>query len=117
MWKKEYKKFEGLTPKKYEEYRYGLNNHGVFVYEERPTIDHAGIMEIMYIDSDDGCLIFSSVNDRFEDHGMQVRPIDCEWADVTVDTLEEIANTMDDFLMTDKERLNQHTKLVDDYRE
>ncbi len=117
MWKKEYKKFEGLTPKKYEKYRYGLGKQGTFIYKEEPTIDHSGIMEIMYLDSDDGCLIFSSVNDRFENRGVQVKPIDCQWADITVDTLKKITHDMDAFFMTDEARLKKHAELVDTYEE
>jgi hypothetical protein len=93
MWKEEYSKFKGLTKETYDEYRYGLTSSGYWIYDE---IDENGIgtLEILYLDSDDGCLLISSENDRFEESGMQIKPIGCRWADIRPKTLREITCIM-----------------------
>ena len=104
MWKDEYSKFTGLTKKTYEEHRYGLTSSGYWVYEDDPDEDGMGTLEILYLDSDDGCLIFSSENDRFEEDGMQIKPIGCQWADITPKTLREITEIMSKFITAREKR-------------
>tara|TARA_R110000744_G_C19124915_1_gene536390 strand:+ start:147 stop:482 length:336 start_codon:yes stop_codon:yes gene_type:complete len=104
MWKEKYSKFMGLTKKTYEEYRYGLDSHGYWIYQEEPDEESAGKLEILYLDSDDGCLLFSSGNDRFAEGGMQIKPIDCQWADITPKNLREITGIMSKFIATSQER-------------
>jgi hypothetical protein len=98
MWKDEYSKFMGLTEKTYEEYRYGLTSHGYWIYQEEPDEESTGTLEILYLDSDDGCLIFSSKNDIFGENGMQIKTIGCQWADITPKTLREITGIMSKFI-------------------
>ena len=98
MWKDEYRKFTDLTEKTYEEYRYGLALYGYWIYQEEPDEESTGTLEILYLDSDDGCLLFSSGNDRFAEGGMQIKPIDCRWADITPKTLREITGIISKFI-------------------
>ena len=100
MWKEKYSKFIGLTKKTYEEYRYGLTSHGYWIYQEEPDVDSMGELQILYLDSDDGCLLFSSESDRFQASGMQIKPIGCQWADITPKTLREITGIMSKFIAT-----------------
>ena len=104
MWKDEYTKFTGLTKKIYEEYRYGLALYGYWIYQEEPDEESTGTLEILYLDSDDGCLLFSSQNDRFEEDGMQIKAIGCQWADITPKNLREITGIMSKFIATSQER-------------
>ena len=97
MWKDEYSKFTGLTKKIYEEYRYGLGLHGYWIYEEEFDEENSSTLEILYLDSDDGCLLFSSENDIFQ-RGMQIKPIGCQYADITTKTLREITGIMSKFI-------------------
>jgi len=111
MWKEKYSKFIGLTKKTYEEYRYGLTSYGYFIYREEPDADSMGELQILYLDSDDGCLLFSSENDRFEESGMQIKPIGCQWADITPKTLREITGIMSKFMATNQERYEKMREL------
>ena len=121
MWKEEYREFIspngiGLTEKIYDKYRYGLNSYGYFIYQEKPGIESMGTLKILYLDSDDGCLLFSSENDRFEGEGMQIKPIDCQYADITPKTLRQITVIMNKFLATFEERYEEMCELSVDER-
>jgi hypothetical protein len=98
MWKDEYSKFTGLTKKIYEEYRYGLGLYGYWVYEDDPDEDGMGTLEILYLDSDDGGIIFSSENDIFPEKGMQIKLMGSQYADITTKTLREITGIMSKFI-------------------
>ena len=105
MWKDEYIKFTGLTKKTYEEYRYGLASHGYWIYKDDPDEDGMGILEILYLDSDDGCIIFSSENEIFELEGMQIKFIGgCQYVDIRSDVLSEITELMTTFLEFQEEK-------------
>ena len=97
MWKEKYSKFIGLTEKTYEEYRYGLTSHGYWIYREEPDVDSMGELQILYLDSDDGCILFSSGNDVFEEEGMQIKLIGCQYADIRSNALREITEIMSTF--------------------
>ena len=98
MWKEEYSKFTGLTEKIYDEYRYGLTSSGYWIYQEEPGEDGIGTLEILYLDSDDGCILFSSGNDVFGEEGMQIKLIGCQYADIRSNALREITEIMSKFL-------------------
>jgi hypothetical protein len=104
MWKDEYNKFTGLTKKIYEEYRYGLGLYGYWIYEEDPDEDGMGILEILYLDSDDGCIIFSSENEIFPENGMQIKLIGCQYTDISTKTLREITGIMSKFMTARRKR-------------
>ena len=93
MWKKEYSRFEGLTKETYDKYRYGLTHSGYFIYRDE---DEYGIetLEILYLDCDDGCILFSSGNDIFGEEGMQIKLIGCQYADIRLSALKEITEIM-----------------------
>ena len=94
MWKEEYSRFEGLTKETYDEYRYDLARSGYFIYKDEP--DEYGIetLEILYLDCDDGCILFSSGNDIFGEEGMQIKLIGCQYADIRLSALKEITEIM-----------------------
>ena len=98
MWKDEYSKFKGLTKETYEEYRYGLSSYGYWVYEDDPDEDGFGSMEILYLDSDDGGIIFSSRNDIFPEKGMQIELLGSRYADISTKILREITGVMSKFI-------------------
>jgi hypothetical protein len=104
MWKDEYNKFTGLTKKIYEEYRYGLGLYGYWIYEEDPDEDGMGILEILYLDSDDGCIIFSSENEIFPENGMQIKLIGSQYTDISTKTLREITGIMSKFMTARQKR-------------
>ena len=104
MWKEEYSRFEGLTKETYDEYRYGLTSSGYFIYRGNLDEDGIGTLEILYLDSDDGCILFSSVNDVFEEEGMQIKLIGCQYVDIRSDALSEITELMNTFLEFQKEQ-------------
>ena len=88
MWKEEYSRFKGLTKVIYEEYRYDCLSSGYFINK-----DDAGILEILYLDSDNGCILFSKKN-SFDEEGMRLKLIDCGLADIRVDILSQITKMM-----------------------
>ena len=104
MWKEEYSRFEGLTKETYDEYRYGLTSSGYFIYRGDLDEDGIGTLEILYLDSDDGCMLFSSGNDVFEEEGMQIKLIGCQYVDIRSDALSEITELMNTFLEFQKEQ-------------
>jgi len=104
MWKEEYSRFEGLTKETYDKYRYGLTHSGYFIYRDEP--DEYGIetLEILYLDCDDGCILFSSENDIFGEEGMQIKLIGCQFADIRSKTLGEITRIISKFVATRQKR-------------
>ena len=94
MWKEEYSRFEGLTKETYDKYRYGLTHSCYFIYTGEP--DEYGIetLEILYLDCDDGCILFSKENDIFGEEGMQIKLIDCQYADIRSNVLSQITDIM-----------------------
>ena len=104
MWKEEYSKFTGLTKETYDEYRYGLASSGYWIYKDEPDEDGIGTLEILYLDSDDGCILFSSGNDVFGEEGMQIKLIGCQYADIRSNALREITEIMSTFLEFQEEK-------------
>tara|TARA_R110000824_G_scaffold384703_1_gene578787 strand:+ start:276 stop:614 length:339 start_codon:yes stop_codon:yes gene_type:complete len=96
MWKKEYSRFEGLTKEIHDEYRYDLARSGYWICDEDE--DGFRTLEILYLDSDDGCILFSSENEIFEEEGMQIKLIDCQWVDIRSRVLIEITELMNKFV-------------------
>ena len=76
MWKDEYSRFKGLTKKIHDEHRYDLSRFDYWICDR----DEDGFrrLEILYLDSD----------------GMQIKLIDCQWADIRADLLSEITELM-----------------------
>ena len=105
MWKEEYSRFEGLTKETYDKYRYGLTHSGYFIYSDEPDEDGLTTLEILYLDSDDGCILFSSENEIFELEGMQIKFIGgCQYVDIRSDVLSEITELMTTFLEFQEEK-------------
>ena len=105
MWKEEYSRFEGLTKETYDKYRYGLTHSGYFIYSDEPDEDGLTTLEILYLDSDDGCILFSSGNEIFELEGMQIKFIGgCQYVDIRLDVLREITELMTTFLEFQEEK-------------
>lgn len=102
MWKDEYSRFQGLTEEIYYEYRYGMSSYGYWIYQEEfdEEIDEEdyGVIEILYLDSDDGGIIFSSENDIFPEKGMQIKMIGSRYADISTKVLREITGIMSKFM-------------------
>ena len=98
MWKDEYSKFKGLTKETYEEYRYGLTSSDYWVYQEELDEEDSEVIEILYLDSDDGGIIFSSRNDIFPEKGMQIELIGSRYADISTKILREITGVMSKFI-------------------
>ena len=96
MWKEEYSRFEGLTKEIHDEYRYDLARSGYWICDEDE--DGFRTLEILYLDSDDGCILFSSENEIFEEEGMQIKLIDCQWVDIRSRVLIEITELMNKFV-------------------
>lgn len=92
MWKEEYSRFKGLTKEIYDEHRYDLARSGYWICDE----DEDGFrrLEILYLDSDGGCILFSKENEIFGEEGMQIKLIDCQWADIRSDVLSQITKMM-----------------------
>tara|TARA_R110001583_G_scaffold131882_3_gene283711 strand:- start:31 stop:339 length:309 start_codon:yes stop_codon:yes gene_type:complete len=92
MWKDEYSRFKGLTKKIHDEHRYDLSRFDYWICDR----DEDGFrrLEILYLDSDGGCILFSKENEIFGEEGMQIKLIDCQWADIRADLLSEITELM-----------------------
>tara|TARA_R100001244_G_scaffold28305_3_gene27622 strand:- start:2124 stop:2429 length:306 start_codon:yes stop_codon:yes gene_type:complete len=88
MWKEEYSRFKGLTKEIHDAYEYDLARSGYWICDE----DEDGFrrLEILYLDSDGGCILFSKENEIFGEEGMQIKLIGCQWADIRSDVLGEI---------------------------
>ena len=55
-------------------------------------------MEILYLDSDDGGIIFSSRNDIFPEKGMQIKLMGSRYADISTKILRKITGVMSKFI-------------------
>ena len=97
-WKDEYSRFQGLTEEIYYEYRYGMSSYGYWIYQEEFDEEDYGVIEILYLDSDDGGIIFSSENDIFPEKGMQIELIGSRYADISTKVLREITGIMSKFI-------------------
>ena len=98
MWKDEYSRFKGLTKETYEEHRYGLTSSDYWVYQEELDEEDSEVIEILYLDSDDGGIIFSSEKDIFPEKGMQIKLMGSQYADISTKTLREITGIMSKFI-------------------
>ena len=54
------------------------------------TTLHDGDWHVLYFDSDSGCALFSSPCEMFEEDGIKLELIDCNYCDITFSTLKVI---------------------------
>tara|TARA_R100000742_G_C4268938_1_gene87360 strand:- start:147 stop:476 length:330 start_codon:yes stop_codon:yes gene_type:complete len=83
-----YEKF-GLTEEEYNKLRYGFLPQFVLHTDENSS-------SALYFDGDDGVSLFENPSEVFDDLGFSIKLIDCDYCDMSMTDMLEIAHTLDD---------------------
>ena len=84
-----YKEF-GLSEKEYKRHRFSMID-GFYVKEE------AHQCRVLYLDGDDGAVVFTKPAEVFDTEGFKMELIDCTYCDVSSSDMIDILALFDDF--------------------
>ena len=82
-----------LTEEEYNKRRHGFLAHFVIHTD-------ANSSAALYFDGDDGVVLFQNPSEVFDELGFSIRLIDCEYCDISMTDMLEIAHTLDDLKET-----------------
>ena len=51
-------------------------------------------LAVLYFDNDEGGVLFSTVNDNFEEHGFCIKLLDCSYCDIPFDNMAYIVGVL-----------------------
>jgi hypothetical protein len=74
----------GITEDGYRDFRFNLNESSVH------TALGDDDLHVLYFDSDDGCALFSTPCEIFEESGIKFQLIDCNYCDIALSDLQFI---------------------------
>ena len=74
----------GITEDDYRRFRFNLNETSVH------TALDDGQLYALYFDSDDGCALFSTPCEIFEESGIKFELVDCKYCDIALSDLQFI---------------------------
>tara|TARA_R110002020_G_C16226877_1_gene768058 strand:+ start:1091 stop:1387 length:297 start_codon:yes stop_codon:yes gene_type:complete len=74
----------GITEDDYRKLRFNLNESSVH------TALGSDDLHVLYFDSDDGCALFSTPCEMFEESGIKLELIDCKYCDISLSDLNFI---------------------------
>ena len=92
---KVYERFD-LSKEEYEKLRYGFLPQFVLHTDENSYA-------ALYFDGDDGVSLFENPSEVFDDLGFSIKLIDCDYCDMSMTDMLEIAHTLDDLKNTGDE--------------
>ena len=83
----------GLTEEMYFKHRCGLGHPTRWRHED---IGDGGYRTVsfLYLDADDGAMLFKTANDIFEENGFSVKLVDCNTCDISFDDMMYIVHLL-----------------------